>query len=185
MKKLIAMLSVLTLTLCAVPLGAQTVLSIDFGERVADQSTNTANNYPGFDLFLINSNTSITTPQSGNSTRTFAGGLTVTVAGVGTTVTYDDRLRAAPANSGAFTQGALLRDFVFNGSTANGDGLGVTIDGLTPATFYKVTIWSYDNSSGGSRVSDWTANGVTVKSAYTFNGSTLPTSDTQYQLTSP
>lgn len=162
--------------------GAQTVLSIDFNERVVDQTTNTANFYPGFDPFLINSNTSITAVQSGNSTRTFAGGLTVTLAGVGAAVNYDDRLRAVPANSGAFTQGALLRDFVFNGSATEGSGLSLTIDGLIASQFYRVTIWSYDNSSTGNRASDWTANGVLVKSNYAFNGSTLPTSDSQYQF---
>ncbi|MEY2409119.1 MAG: large repetitive protein, partial [Verrucomicrobiota bacterium] len=156
--------------------GAQTVLSIDFNERVADQTTNTANNAAGFDSFLINSNTSITAVQTAPSTRVF-GGVTVAVAGVGTAVTYDDRLRALPVNSGAFTLGAVFRDFIFNPSAANGDGLGVTVDGLTAGQFYKVTIWSYDNSSTGNRVSDWTANNAVVKSAYVFNGSTLPTSD--------
>jgi hypothetical protein len=51
---------------------SQTALAIDFNERVVDQTTNAVNNYPGFDSFLINSNTSITAVQSGNSPRTFA-----------------------------------------------------------------------------------------------------------------
>ncbi len=179
MKKLLFLACLLTFCGTA---KSQTVLAIDFNERVVDQTTNTANFYPGFDSFIINSNTSLTAVQSGNSTRTFAGGLTVTLAGIGTTATHDDRLRAVPANSGAFTQQAILRDFVFNGSANNGDGLSVTIDGLIADQFYKITIWSYDNSSTGNRVSDWTANGVTVKTNYIFNGSTLPTSDAQYQF---
>src|SRR5437868_4839938 len=104
MKTYVLYLGFCILLIAALPIRAQTVLAIDFNERVADQTTNTANNAVGFDSFLINSNTSIATAQSGAATRVF-GAITVALAGVGTTVTYDDRLRAVPVNSGSFTLG--------------------------------------------------------------------------------
>jgi hypothetical protein len=159
---------------------AQVVLSLDVDER----GVLLTNTMPGFDSFTITSNTSATAVQTTPTVRTY-GAITVTLAGLGNPA-YDDRIRTVPTNNPAaapgFTQERLLRDVVFQGSSTNGDGLSVTLDGLTAAQFYKVTIWSYDNSSTGNRVSDWTANGSLVKSAYVFNGSTLPTTDAQYQF---
>lgn len=158
---------------------AQVVLALDVDERNVAPTT-----LAGFTSWVITSNTSATAVQTTPTVRTF-GAYTVTLAGLGNP-SYDDRIRTVPTNNLAaapdFTQSALLRDVVFQGSTTNGDGLRVTIDGLTPSQWYKVTIWSYDNSSTGNRVSDWTANGFQVRSAYTFNGSILPTNDLQYQF---
>lgn len=167
--------TILVLSFVTLAARSQVVLSLDADERGAAPIA-----MAGFSSWVITSNTSATTAQTVPTVRSF-GSLTVTLAGLGNP-TYDDRVRAAPVNAAAFTQEGLLRDFVFQGSSTNGDGLSVTIDGLTAAQFYKITIWSFDASSTGSRVSDWTANGATVKSAYVFNGATLPTTDTQYQF---
>ncbi|HSH16188.1 MAG TPA: CotH kinase family protein, partial [Verrucomicrobiae bacterium] len=60
-------------------------------------------------------------------------------------------------------------------------GLSIRLTGLTPGQDYYLTIWSYDNSSTGGRVSDWieTASGTTriIATAYNFDGSIVPTQD--------
>lgn len=160
---------------------ASQVLSLDFDER----GLASPNTFPGFSSFVIASNTSATAAQTVPTVRTF-GALTVTLSGNGTTPSYDDRLRAVPTNNLAaapdFDQALLLRDVVFSGDTTTNGGLNIQIDGLTAGEFYRVTIWSYDNSSTGNRVSDWFANGLLARAAYAFNGSVLPTNNLQYQF---
>ena len=86
------------------------------------------------------------------------GSQSVTIRGTGSgTTSYDDRRRTLPLNSGDFTQQALLQDFIFalfNTNTNPDGGLDITIAGLEPDKEYAVTVWSYDQSSGGTRVSD-------------------------------
>jgi len=177
MKTLIACLALASLHFVSLPARGQIVLSIDVNERGQDPGTST---FPGFDPFIIDSIVSGTAIQSNATARTF-GALTVTLAGVGAGNGYDDRLRTTPVDGGAFTQGLLLRDFVFSRDTNSG-GLDITIEGLLAEQFYKVTIWSFDSGSNPNRVSDWFANGVQVQDNYTFTGSALPTSDLQYQF---
>lgn len=180
--KIRAHLLCLFITLIAAVLrsNAQPVLSIDFNERLPnDPATNT---YPGFQSFQIGtgSGTAAVTPAT---TRTY-GSMTVTLSGNGSNLTYDDRQRAFPTNTATFSQALLLWDVVFSPDTTVNGGLNVTIDGLLPNQHYAVTIWSYDASSTGNRVSDWTANGVLVKDNYTFAGSSAsPVSDSQFQFT--
>jgi CotH kinase protein/Lamin Tail Domain/Chitobiase/beta-hexosaminidase C-terminal domain len=152
-----------------------TVLAVDFGMRGNAASIAQA----GFQHYVIGGTAG--TGISTATTRTF-GAYSVTLSSVGAAL-YDDRLRALPTNSGTFTQQDLLRDFVFSRGVTTSTGLDVAVDGLTPNASYRFTVWSFDASSPGNRVSDWTANGVVAKAAYTFNGSTLPTTDTQYQFT--
>ena len=178
MKKSIAPLGLFLFIALAGKSWAQPVLSIDFNKRGTDPATNTM---AGFSSFLIDSVGSANAIQTAPTVRTF-GAITVTLAGAGATTGYDDRLRATPLNSGAFTQGLLLRDFVFSRDVGNG-GLDITIDGLTANQFYKATIWSFDTSSGGRRVSDWSANDNVVINDYTFDGRVLPTNDLQYRFT--
>ncbi|MCX8157621.1 MAG: lamin tail domain-containing protein [Verrucomicrobiae bacterium] len=151
------------------------LLRLDFDERGTTPVTQ-----PGFESFVINSNTSATAAQSAPTIR-FFGNLQVTLSNTPPD-NYDDRLRSQPVNSGNFTSSALLRDFVFSGSRTNQGGLDLTISGLPPGQSCEVTLWSYDNSSPGSRRSSWAANAVTVVPLYTFDGSVLPTSDTDYRL---
>ncbi|HEX5221315.1 MAG TPA: lamin tail domain-containing protein [Verrucomicrobiae bacterium] len=157
---------------------ATPVLSIDVNERVTNAAPVTE---AGFSSFVINSNGSATAIQMLPTTRVF-GGITVTVSGTGS-VGYDDRLRPAPTDSGAFTESLLLRDFLFSQDNSGTNGLDLTIAGLTPNRKHRFTVWGFDSGSSGNRVSDWYANGVLVKSAYTFNGAVLPTSNEQCQFT--
>jgi len=38
----------------------------------------------------------------------------------------------------------LFRDYYYNNSTTNGDGVKLTIENVTPNTLYDLTIWTYD-----------------------------------------
>ena len=60
------------------------------------------------------------------------------------------------------------------GGTNNGDGLAISLSGLSPYQNYTVKIWSFDSGSSSSRISDWSANGLLVADKFTFNGSNLP-----------
>jgi len=143
-------------------------------ERGQDPATTTM---PGFNSFLISSADGAGI-QTNASTFSF-GGIGLTLSGP---LGYDDRLRATPTNNGAFTDSLLLRDFVFSRDQTGTGGLDIGLTGLTPSLAYNVTIWSFDTGSVGNRVSDWSANGVLVRDNYSFNGSTLPTSNNDYRF---
>ena len=151
-------------------------LRVDFNERVVDSVANTM---PGFSAFVINSNVATIAIQTNATTRIF-GSVTVTLSNTAP-VGYDDRLRTTPVNNGGFTDGQLLRDFVFSRSADNG-GLDLTIGNLLPSQPYSITIWSFDSGSPGTRVSDWFANGLLVRENYTFT-TNAPTSNDQYRFT--
>jgi hypothetical protein len=159
-------------------------LKIDVNQRSAANNV-PANTEPGFTPFVITSAASgAIAPATVNSLT--IGAQTVSIIGTGTGTTgYDDRKRATPAASGAFTQSALLQDFIFAGYNATTNvnaGLDITVTGLEPNKTYAVTIWSFDSGSAGTRVSDWVANGDLKVSNYTFNGSTAPTTNERYQM---
>jgi hypothetical protein len=169
--------------LLCVPFAApgQVVLRLDFNDRSSSLPTN---NLAGFDPFVIGTVGSSTLVQTNPTTLTF-GALTVMLSGNGANPGYDDRLRNTPGDSPALPSAPLYRDFVFSTSTTTDAGLNVTIDGLTPAGSYKVTLWSFDTSSGGTRVSDWFGNGAMVRGNYTFDGRVAPTTDSQYTFNFP
>jgi hypothetical protein len=127
----------------AVSAPAQIVLSIDINERGNDPATNTL---AGFSSFLINSNVSATAIQTNATTQVF-GGITVTLSNTAP-LGYDDRQRATPVDSGAFTEGLLLRDFIFSRDGSGNGGLDISIAGLVPNHNYRVVIWSFDTGSG-------------------------------------
>lgn len=156
---------------------ASTVLAID----VNDRSSNTAGlTEPGFSAFVINSVGSSTAIQTQPTVRVY-GGITITLSNT-TSAGYDDRLRTSPGNSGAFTESLLLRDNLFSQDNSGTGGLDIGISGLTPNIAHRVTLWSFDGQSFGAKVSDWFANGVLVKSNYTFNSNVSPSSNDQYQF---
>jgi len=155
--------------------GDNILLRLDFDERGTSPVTQ-----PGFESFVMNTNGSVTAAHNVPTVRQF-GNIQVTLSNTPPD-NYDDRLRSQPVNSGAFTLSALLRDFVFSGSRTNQGGLDLSISGLPPAQPCTVTLWSYDNSSPGSRRSTWLANGTTVVNLYAFDGSVLPSSDNDYRL---
>jgi len=150
------------------------VLRLDMNRRSADPATTTM---PGFSPFVIDGAGIIT-----NATVRTYGSISVTLSntpGFG----YDDRLNGSPATNGAFNEYLLLRDFVYSRSRTNNGGLGLTLEGLSPDKAHLITVWSFDTTSTGQRVSDWYANGVLVKENYTFNGQVAPTSNAQYRFT--
>lgn len=158
----------LTVTLRPPP---PTDLRVDLNDTANDIPANTE---AGFASFVI--------PSSGTGpfTKSF-GGADVTLTAIGTTM--QSRKRSAPTNASPFTQERLLQDFVFTSDADVSQGLDVAVEFMEPSTQYDVSIWSYDNSSvGANRISDWTANGVTVISGYTFFGSNLPVDNDTYRF---
>jgi hypothetical protein len=151
----------------------QPLLSVDFNDR--DNNT-TDNTQTGFNSFLIGNTGGNAATQTGSITRTISG-FPVTLTNTGTDP-YDDRYRTGPTDGGGLTTHRLLRDFVFSRDQTGTSGLDITVTGLPANQACKVYVWSFDNTSAGSRVSDWYANGVLKVDNYTFNGSSLPTTDT-------
>lgn len=167
------------------PEAAAVVLAID-----VNHATNTTLTQAGFEPFVV-ANGPIP-----NATQAF-GAYTVTLAGVAGTAVVPSplpnpnvapgngnpstnisaRVRAQPVDNANFTMGSLLRDFAFSNDANNG-GMDITITGLNPSSVFTLELWSYDNGSGGTRVSDWSANGTLIQENYTFiNGSPAPTPD--------
>ena len=161
----------------AVGLTNSMLLALDVNERGLDPAPTTA---AGFTSLVINSNGSSSTIQTLATTRAF-GPIIVSITNLAP-YGYDDRLRPTPTNNGAFTDSLLLQDFIFSRDDSGTGGLDVTLSGLSPHQAYWLTIWSYDSGSPGTRVSDWSANGVPVITNYTFSGSLLPTSNDQYRF---
>ncbi len=103
----------------------------------------------------------------------------------------DDVRRATPADGGALTLAPLFRDCIFaaGDSTTNfyRVGLDAVIAGLTPGRQYALTVWSFDSGSTGARTSDWSVLGLGgprfAANNYTFDGATLPASDTANRFT--
>lgn len=154
-------------------------IRVDVNERPAGTGPTAA----GFTSFLIGGGAG-TAAQTDDSVAT-VGTATVRIQNAGG-VGYDDRQRAVPTNGGAFTQSDLLRDFAFSTTSSTNlgvqRGLDVYVTGLSPYSVYRGSLWSYDNSSTAARVSDWAANGVTIRNNYTFDGAVLPTSDNDYRI---
>ncbi len=157
----------------------QTVLKLDFNDRSGNP---TADTFPGFTSFLINSNLSDATAQTNPTVRIY-GPITVSLSGTGLNPGYNDRQRAEPTNNGAFTESLLLRDFIVANTQVDNGGLNVAISGLASNQLYAVTIWSFDIVGIGRRVSDWFANGQLMVDNYTFDGRVLPVSNESYRFT--
>ncbi len=153
------------------------VVSLDVNDRSTPAGGVTE---AGFSSLVINSNVSSTAIQTQATVRVFSG-VTVTVSNT-SPYGYDDRLRSTPTNSGVFTESLLLRDFLFSQDLTGTGGLDVGIAGLTPNRLHRFTVWGFDSGSSGDRISDWFANGALVKSAYTFNGAVVPSSNDQCQF---
>lgn len=118
------------------------------------------------------------------ATKTFGNGVTLDIDAGSTAFRVNadgsDRVRAQPTNGGSLTRSAIYRDFIFGDGTTNTSGLFSTFSGLTPGATYDITVTSFDDGSNSNRSSVWSAQGNST--GYTFNGSTLPTSDTDDTL---
>jgi len=55
----------------------------------------------------------------------------------------------------------FYRDYYYNNSITNGEGVTLTIDGVTPNTDYELKIWSYDADNFSPTPTTWTPTGVT------------------------
>ena len=144
------------------------VLGIDFNDDDTGEA-GAANTEPGFNTMTLSNNPS-----------TFDG-ITVTLSSLGG-ATLEDRDRPLPSASPPnLTQDQLYDDFIFAAGQTNGNGLRIRLAGLAPNQNYFLTVWSFDSSSSGNRVSDWieTASGTTniIATAYSFTGIMLPTED--------
>jgi hypothetical protein len=150
-----------------------TQLSVDFNNTGNETALETEAGFQSFAIPAIG---------FGPYTRSY-GGVDLTLASVGS-VNIESRRRALPTNNATFTQEQLLRDFVFARDATPDQGMDVTAEYFKPNTAYSVTIWSFDNGSVTlDRISDWSANGIPVRTGYTFFGSNLPTTDDQYRFT--
>jgi hypothetical protein len=128
-----------------------------------------ANTEPGFDTMTLSAN-----PSTFN-------GITVQLSALGGGV-LDDRDRTAPVDSGLLTYDQIFDDFIFVNGVTNGNGGRIQITGLPPSQDYALTIWSWDVTSPGQRISDWieTASGASqvITNGYTFDGNSPPTRNT-------
>jgi polysaccharide biosynthesis protein PslG len=170
-------LSLLAAVFFTEALRAQSALGIDFNDRSNDLPANT---HEAFDAFIIGAAGGSTAVQFTTNTLVY-GTVSISISdllGLG----CDDRKRSTPINSGPFTEGQLLQDFVFALGPTITNGLSIRIEGLAPNQACDVTIWSFDSGSPGARVSDWYADGLLVKDNYTFDGSMVPTSNSQYRF---
>ncbi len=145
---------------------------IDFNQRSAANNV-AANTQGGFTAVGIDAVGGETVIQNGVTERvvgTAPEQITLRIASSTPSFGYDDRKRTAPVAGGAFTQAQLLQDFVFARDSSGNEGLDVTVLGLVPNAKYPVTIWSFDTSSNGFRVSDWYVGDEVVMEDYTFDG---------------
>ncbi|HTD85471.1 MAG TPA: LamG-like jellyroll fold domain-containing protein, partial [Candidatus Binatia bacterium] len=147
-----------------------TDLRVDFN-NTGEESQSTIE--PGFESFTIPQ------PALGPFKRTY-GGADLTVSGIN--VNLESRRRAAPVNTGAFTEEKLLQDFVFARDAALGDGMDLAIEFLEPSIPYDIAIWSYDRESATARISDWSANGTLMVQGYAMVNTDLPTDNFQKQI---
>ncbi len=150
----LAKLSVFAAVLMATLVSNAAVLSVDIND--ASQPANTP---AGFNALVTSG-----APFSllGNS----FGGVTLTISGIGETL--QSASRNSPTNSDYLSTAALYQDFIYGG-IAKGNGLGISLGGLTPYQNYTVEIWSYDAQAASVPASDWTANGVLVADKFAFN----------------
>lgn len=147
-------------------------LGIDFNNRNEEVGFTD----PGFQSFALINSGAISVP----TTRLF-GGVEVTVAGsAGSTI--DSRRRSSITNNNTFTEEMILNDFIYSTPTNGTEGIDVTLRFMRPNQQYAVTLWSFDDQNLGSRISDWSANGVLVKDDYIFDGSFPATNNTQYKF---
>lgn len=154
------------------PAGGTTVLALDFNARTSTDGA--ADTQPGFTGMTIN--------QNGTSFN----GVSVNLSVAGG-ATLDDRDRTTPVDGGTLTTAQIYDDFVFANGTFDGAELQVRLQGLAPNTTYRVTLWSFDDLSNGTRASDWTeiSSGapVWIEQGYTFDGVDPPTADGEYTMT--
>jgi hypothetical protein len=189
-----------TLALMAATAGAYAapLIAVDFNDR---QTTDVSDTAPGFSPYLLPGTSASVTVGASQLISGYTVTLTpfddgqdenLTTAGVqNTAAAIDDRDRATPVDSGAFTYGQLYDDVIFAGGSAGFTGgmdLSVTGGSLLPNTQYLVSLYAFDSGSNTGtqpRSANWTDlnNGDALVVATSFNGANLPTTDDQYKFT--
>jgi hypothetical protein len=167
---------------------AAVLLAIDFNERDDAGNAVAGSNAAGFQSFVLDSINGSGNEQLEPSIRTF-GIYTVSVTGVEGTATgagfdtsnggLNDRQRNELVNSGSYTNALLHDDFIFSPDTSDG-GIDLTFEGFTAGQIYSIELFSYDLVSQGTRVSDWSVNGVLQVNNYTFDGNVIPDDNSDY-----
>ena len=119
-----------------------------------------------------------------SSSAVFNGATKVTVSALNGAILADrDRNSAGIVtnNPPALTTAFLYNSFIFDDVAVLGSGIDILIQHLAPNTAYGVNLWSYDEASGGSRISDWieVISNTTIYSRYTFRRQLHPTNDWQ------
>jgi hypothetical protein len=116
--------------------GATDVLSVDLGEGAPNGSIQ-----PGF-IGMTGPETT-TGPQS-----QVVGAYTVSVEGIGggpfDVGFWNERTAGQGAGTLPPETHALYRDYFYNNSTSQGDGVLLSIDGVIPNTDYDVKVWTHD-----------------------------------------
>jgi hypothetical protein len=79
----------------------------------------------------------------------------------------------------------FYRDYYFNNATTPGQGVKLTIDGVTPNTDYNLTLWTYDADNFSPTPTTWTPTGATTGPVgnVTNRQSPYPSSLAEYQTT--
>ncbi|HZM01922.1 MAG TPA: immunoglobulin domain-containing protein [Candidatus Saccharimonadales bacterium] len=151
-------------TLVALTPGAnQVVLAVEFNAAATPTDVD-----PAFQSMTLNSNPT-----------TFSSGIKVTVLAVAGAVLADrDRTPAVANNPPLLTSAPLYDSFIFDDAIVTGSGIEILIQNLNSNTLYGVNIWSFDPSSTGPRISDWSeAISGNALTQYTFDGSKPPLAD--------
>ena len=125
--------------------GATTLLALDFG-RPGQLSSPVQATY---------------TELSGDTSQaTFSqavGGFNVSLEGQGFYNTTSTNLDPVDASVRDF-----YRDYYYNNATAPGQGVKLTVVGVTPNTDYDLTIWTYDADNFSPTPTTWTPSGMTT-----------------------
>jgi hypothetical protein len=124
--------------------GAMDLLKVDFGRFGSGPSPV----QPGFVGVAADQLTSHTIVE---------GAFTVTLEGQGFWNTTSTRVDSIDPSVRDF-----FRDYYYNNSTANGEGVIFTIEGVVPNTDYDLTLWSYDADNASPTPTTWTAFGDTT-----------------------
>jgi hypothetical protein len=122
------------------PVSAQPLLKLDFGRQIAGVDAVTQAGFMGMEGGVNDA-----TPPA----VTF-GAYTVNVAAVGAGGGFFNATDAQSTKIDSSVR-ALYRDYFYNNSTVNGNGVTLQVLGLTPNVPYNLTLWSYDaNAPSGA-----------------------------------
>ncbi|HEX4412313.1 MAG TPA: PEP-CTERM sorting domain-containing protein [Lacipirellulaceae bacterium] len=154
------------------------LLDVDINAR--SNATNTAPGYSAFTLSNSGAQPNGTANVNGYTISLTAVNSSGIAAGA-----IDDRVRTTPTGTPPLYQ--IYQDFVFSGTSVGvGGGMDLNVSGgsLAPNTTYSFSLYSFDQGTGGGRTVNWLDgnNANTPVATSFFNGTTLPTTDTQYKF---